>query len=98
MIAILIGSVSVSTPKASGDEPGGSKQLEMRDDSVQASGFNSPASDAESDSQLNENKEASSPQNLENYADIGLVGDNPPSYTPELLHQDTSELSNFSVS
>ncbi|XP_073141540.1 uncharacterized protein [Henckelia pumila] len=90
------GSVSVSNLEASGDEPGGSKQLEMRDDSVQSSGFNSPASDDVSDSQLTEKKEASSPQNLENYADIGLVGDNPPSYTPELLHQDTSELSNFS--
>ncbi|XP_073309868.1 uncharacterized protein [Primulina huaijiensis] len=90
------GSVSVSNPEASGDELGGSKQLEMGDDSVQASGFNSPASDAESDSQLTEKKEASSPQKLENYADIGLVGDNPPSYAAELLHQDTSELSNFS--
>ncbi|XP_073040149.1 uncharacterized protein [Primulina eburnea] len=90
-------SVSVSNPEASGDESGDSKQLEMKNDSVQASGFNFPAaSDAVSDSQLTEKKEASSPQNLENYADIGLVGDNLPPYVQELIHQDTSELSNFS--
>ncbi|KAI3455608.1 hypothetical protein Pfo_012271 [Paulownia fortunei] len=91
------GSVSVSAPESSGDELAGSKQLEMMDDSVRSSGSNSPASGAVSDHQLTEKKESSSPQNLDNYADVGLVRDDSPSYTPESLQQqDTSELPSFS--
>lgn len=71
----------------------------MMDDSVRSSGSNSPASDAVSDHQLTEKKESSSPQNLNDYADVGLVRGNSPSYTPESLQQqDTSELPSFSVS
>ncbi|KAK6148738.1 hypothetical protein DH2020_016263 [Rehmannia glutinosa] len=91
------GSVSVSSPESSGDEPAGGKQLEMMDDSVRGSGSNSPASGAVSDHQLTEKKEASGSQNLDNYADVGLVRDNSPSYTPESLQQqDTPELPSFS--
>ncbi|KAG8380134.1 hypothetical protein BUALT_Bualt07G0162000 [Buddleja alternifolia] len=90
-------SVSLSAPELSENEPAASKQLEMMDDSVRGSGSNSPDSGAVSDQQPTENKEASSPQNLENYADVGLVRDNSPSYTPESLQQqDTSELPSFS--
>ncbi|PIN24689.1 hypothetical protein CDL12_02571 [Handroanthus impetiginosus] len=91
------GSVSVSVPESSGDEPAGSKQLQLVDDSVRSSGSNSPASGAMSDHQLTEQKDSSSPQNLDNYADVGLVQDNSTSYTPESLQQqDTSELPSFS--
>ncbi|KAK6125030.1 hypothetical protein DH2020_041208 [Rehmannia glutinosa] len=89
--------VSVSSPESSGDEPAGGKQLEMMDDSVRSSGSNSPASGAVSDHQLTEKKESSGSQNLDNYADVGLVRDNSPSYTPESLQQqDTPELPSFS--
>ncbi|KAL3632956.1 hypothetical protein CASFOL_025940 [Castilleja foliolosa] len=93
------GSVSVSAPESSGDEQaGGSKQLEMIDDSVRSSGSNSPASGAVSNHQLTENKESSGPQNLDKYVDVGLVRDNSPSFTPESLQQqqDTPELTSFS--
>lgn len=70
----------------------------MVDDSVRSSGSNSPASDV-SDPQLTEKKESTSPQNLNDYADVGLLQGNSPSYTPESLQQqDTSELPSFSVS
>ncbi|GFP90599.1 hypothetical protein PHJA_001204000 [Phtheirospermum japonicum] len=93
------GSVSVSAPESSGDElAGGSKQLEMIDDSVRSSGSNSPALGAVSNHQLTETKESSGPQNLDNYVDVGLVRETSPSYTPESLQQqqDTSELASFS--
>ncbi|KAL3632056.1 hypothetical protein CASFOL_025040 [Castilleja foliolosa] len=93
------GSVSVSAQESSGDEQaGGSKQLEMIDDSVRSSESSSPASGAVSNDQLTEPKESSGPQNLDKYVDVGLVQDNSPSYTPESLQQkqDTSELANFS--
>ncbi|KAI3463234.1 hypothetical protein Pfo_019897 [Paulownia fortunei] len=90
------GSVSASAPESSGEEPAGSKQLEMMNETVRSSGSNSPALRAVSDEQA-ENKESSSPQNLDNYADVGLVRDNSPSYTPESLQQqDTSEWPSFS--
>lgn len=92
----LSGSASVSAAETSGDEPAASKQLEMVDDTVRSSGSNSPASDV-SDRQLTEQKESTSPQNLNDYADVGLLQGNSPSYTPESLQQqDTSELPSFS--
>lgn len=70
----------------------------MVDDTVRSSGSNSPASDI-SDLQLTEQKESTSPQNLNDYSDVGLLQGNSPSYTPESLQQqDTSELPSFSVS
>ncbi|KAL0415056.1 UNVERIFIED_CONTAM: hypothetical protein Slati_3337500 [Sesamum latifolium] len=91
------GSVSVSAPESSGDEPTGGKQLEMTDDSGRSSGSNSPDSSAVSDDQLTEKKETSSPQNLDNYGDVRLVQDSSPSYPPESLQQqDTAELPSLS--
>ncbi|KAL0441367.1 UNVERIFIED_CONTAM: hypothetical protein Sradi_0075600 [Sesamum radiatum] len=74
------GSVSVSAPESSGDEPTGGKQVEMTDDSGRSSGSNSPDSGAVSDDQMTEKKETSSPQNLDNYGDVRLVQDSSPSY------------------
>ncbi|KAL0319427.1 UNVERIFIED_CONTAM: hypothetical protein Sangu_2098900 [Sesamum angustifolium] len=51
------GSVSVSAPESSGDEPTGGKQVEMTDDSGRSSGSNSPDSGAVSDDQMTEKKE-----------------------------------------
>ncbi|KAL0354490.1 UNVERIFIED_CONTAM: GBF-interacting protein 1 [Sesamum radiatum] len=91
------GSVSVSAPESSGDEPTGGKQLEMTDDSGRSSGSNSPDSGAVSDDQLTEKKETSSPQNLDNYSDVRLAQDSSPSYPPESLQQqDTAELPSLS--
>ncbi|KAL8458664.1 hypothetical protein ACS0TY_036247 [Phlomoides rotata] len=90
------GSVTASGPESSGDEPASSKQLEIIDETVRSSDSNSP-SGALSDRQLTEKVESSSPQNLNEYADVGLVRGNDTSYTPESLHQqDTSELPSFS--
>lgn len=70
----------------------------MMNETVQSSGSNSYSSDAVSDEQT-EKKESSCPQSLENYADVGMVRDNSPSYTLESVQQqDTSELPSFSVS
>ncbi|KAL0341848.1 UNVERIFIED_CONTAM: hypothetical protein Scaly_1847400 [Sesamum calycinum] len=91
------GSVSVSAPESSGDEPAGGKQVEMTDDSGRSSGSNSPDSGAVSDDQMTEKKETSSPQNLDNYGDVRLVQDSSPSYPPESLQQqDTTELPSLS--
>ncbi|KAL1531043.1 GBF-interacting protein 1-like isoform X3 [Salvia divinorum] len=89
------GSVPVSAAEASGDEPVTTKQLEVTDDSVLSSESNSPASGDLS--HLTEKNDSSSPQNLNDYADVGLMPGNSPSYTPESLQQqDTSQLPSFS--
>lgn len=91
-------SLSVSAPESSCDDASGSKQVDLLEDQVRNSGSDSPPSAAASDHQLPD-KESSSPQNFDNYEDIGLVRDNSPSYTPsESQHQDPPELSGFSVS
>lgn len=69
----------------------------MMDGSARSSESNSPASGDLSD--RTEKKDSSSPQNLNDYADVGLMRGNSPSYTPESLQQhDTTELPSFSVS
>ncbi|KAH6790083.1 hypothetical protein C2S51_005089 [Perilla frutescens var. frutescens] len=91
------GSVAVSAAETSGDQPAASKHLEMMEDSARSSGSNSPASGHVSDRQLTEKNDSTSPQNLNDYADVGLVRGNSPSYTPESLQRhDTSELPSFS--
>ena len=74
--------------------------MDVVDGHVRNSGSNSPASGSAFEHQLADNKESSSPQNLDDYADIGLVQDNSPSYTlSESQHQqDPPELPSFSVS
>ncbi|XP_022853197.1 uncharacterized protein LOC111374710 isoform X4 [Olea europaea var. sylvestris] len=89
--------VSASVPEYSTEDPAGGKQLELMDGHIRNSGSNSPASVAMSDHQSSEQRESSSPENLDNYADVGLVRNNSPSYSPELLQtQDTSALPSFS--
>ncbi|XP_042052381.1 GBF-interacting protein 1-like isoform X2 [Salvia splendens] len=91
----LSGSVPVSSAEASGDEPVTTKESEVADDSVRSSESNSPVSGDLSD--LTEKNDSSSPQNLNDYADVGLMPGNSPSYTPESIQQqDTSELPSFS--
>lgn len=85
----MYGSASNVTPESSGDESFGSKQVELVDERVRISGSSSPASAAVSE-QLTERKESSSPRDLDNYVDVGLVRENSPSYTPSesQQHQD----------
>ncbi|GER53578.1 hypothetical protein STAS_31112 [Striga asiatica] len=90
-------SAPASAPESSGDEQaGGSKLLEVMDDSVRSSGSFSPALGGVPDHQLMENKESSGPQDMDNFADADLVRDSSLSYTPEALQQqDTPELPTF---
>ncbi|KAG2728715.1 hypothetical protein I3760_01G217500 [Carya illinoinensis] len=91
-------SLSVSAPESSGDDASGSRLAEAHDSQVRNSGSDSPASVVDSEHQLPDEKESSSPQNLDNYADIGLVRENSPSYAPSesQQHQDPPELPGFS--
>ncbi|KAL3511638.1 hypothetical protein ACH5RR_024355 [Cinchona calisaya] len=88
-----------SAPESSSSEPASNKPLDLMDDHARNSGSGSPVSVSVSDHQLNDKNEASSTQNLENYAHIGLVRDNSASYVPpeSQQQQDTSELPNFSA-
>lgn len=97
---ICDGSLLVSAPESSGEDVSGGKTAELLDDQVRNSGSDSPASGVAVEHQLSDKKESTSPQNLENYADIGLVRENSPSYAPSesQQHQDPPELPGFSVS
>lgn len=92
-------SLSVSAVEPSVDDACSSKPTELRDAQVRNSGADSPESIVASEHQLPDNKESSSPQNLDNYADIGLVQENSPSYGPSesQQHQDPPELPGFSA-
>ncbi|PHT48426.1 hypothetical protein CQW23_12634 [Capsicum baccatum] len=72
---------------------------DLTNDCVQNLGSTSPGSDVILDQKLTDNKESSSPENLGNYLDVGLVQDNSVSYTSPELHQqqDASNLSSFMV-
>ncbi|KAM1060180.1 hypothetical protein TB1_024126 [Malus domestica] len=91
-------SLSVSAPELCSDEASGIKPVDLLDHQVRSSGSESPVSGAVAEHQLPEKKETSSPQNLGNYADIGLVQDNSSSYAPsDSQQQDPSELQGFSA-
>ncbi|XP_059640093.1 uncharacterized protein LOC132282435 isoform X2 [Cornus florida] len=89
-------SLSKSAPESSSDETSGIKHVDSLDDQVRNSESISPASGAVSENQV---PESSSPQDLDNYEDIGLVRDNSPSYTPSESQQqrDHHELPSFSA-
>ncbi|KAM3200050.1 putative protein isoform X1 [Capsicum annuum] len=91
--------LSVLVSESSTDEPVGSKQLDVADDRVQNPVSTSPGSGVILDQKLADNRESSSPENLGNYPDVGLVQDNSASYTPPESHQqqDASNLSSFSA-
>ncbi|WCJ39459.1 hypothetical protein M5689_020446 [Euphorbia peplus] len=90
-------SLSASVPESSSDDSSVKKQVEPVDEQVRSSDSDSPASGVVSEHQLPE--KATSPPNLDNYADIGLVQDDSPSYTPpeSQQHQDPRELPSFSA-
>lgn len=87
-----LASLSVSSPDSSGDETSGSKQAELVDERVQSSGSISPELGTSSEQQSTDRLESSSPQNMENYTNIGLVRHSSPSQQ----HQGPSELPSFS--
>ncbi|KAJ7951543.1 GBF-interacting protein 1 [Quillaja saponaria] len=91
-------SSSTLDPESSGDVSG-SKNADLLDNQVRITGSDSPASSAASEHQMPDNKESSSLQNLDNYADIGLIRDNSPSYPPSESHQqyDPHDLPGFSA-
>ncbi|XVE51887.1 hypothetical protein DITRI_Ditri02bG0077000 [Diplodiscus trichospermus] len=91
-------SLSVSAPDTSSDGATGDKPVDILDDQHRNSGCDSPPSGTESEHQLHDNKDTSSPQNLERYADIGIVQDNNPSYAPSesQQQQEPPELPSFS--
>lgn len=92
-------SLSSSAPESRSDEASGTKSVDLLDDHVRNSGSDFPAPSAVPEHQLPEKKETSSPQSVDNYADIGLVRDNSPSFAPsDSQHQDPPELQGFTVS
>ncbi|XP_021902872.1 uncharacterized protein LOC110818342 isoform X2 [Carica papaya] len=92
-------SLSVSAPATSCDDSSGSKPADILDDQVRNGESDSPSSVSAPEQQLPDKKESSNPQSLENYADIGLVQDNSPSYAPaeSRQSQDPPELQSFSA-
>ncbi|XP_010261966.1 PREDICTED: GBF-interacting protein 1-like isoform X2 [Nelumbo nucifera] len=92
-------SASASALSASSEDASGSNQFDLLDDKVRNSESNSPASAVASENPLPEKRESSSPQNLENYADIGLArNDNPPFTSGEpQQQQDPPGLPSFSA-
>ncbi|KAJ7963232.1 GBF-interacting protein 1 [Quillaja saponaria] len=91
-------SSSAPTPESSGDVSG-SKKVNLFDNQGRSTDSDSPASSAASKYQMPDNQESSSPQNLDNYADIGLVQEKSPSYLPSESRQqhDPHELPGFSA-
>lgn len=92
--------MSVPALESSRGDISGSEQVDTLEDHVASSGSHSPASGAAAEHQLPEKRESPSPQNLDNYADIGMVHDNNQFYAPsESQHQqEATELPSFSVS
>ena len=90
----------MSSPDTSSDDAAGDKPIDILDDQLRNSGSDSPPSGTISEHQLHDKKDASSPQNLDSYADIGIVEDNSPSYAPSesQRQQEPPELPSFSVS
>ncbi|PNT55050.1 hypothetical protein POPTR_001G170700v4 [Populus trichocarpa] len=90
-------SLPASAPDSSSDDASGGKQIELLDDQARNYGSDSPAASLESEHPLPVN--SSSPPNLDNYADIGLVRNSSPSYAPSesQQQQDHPELPSFSA-
>nr|XP_011467415.1 PREDICTED: uncharacterized protein LOC101293990 isoform X2 [Fragaria vesca subsp. vesca] len=89
-------SLSTSAPESHSDEAS-TKPIDLLDDQVRNSGsdFSAPSAVPE---HLPEKRETSSPQSLDNYADIGLVRDNSPSFTPsDSQNQDPPEMQGFTA-
>ncbi|TKY64289.1 dentin sialophosphoprotein isoform X1 [Spatholobus suberectus] len=94
----LTASLTVPAPELSTDDVSGSKQVDLQDDHIRSSGSDSPASGAASEQQLPDIKDSSNTQNLDNYANIGLVRDSSPSYAPsESQQQDSHDMPGFAA-
>lgn len=73
--------------------------MDLQDDHIRSSESDSPASVVASEQQLPDNKDSSNTQNLDNYANIGLVRESSPSYAPsEPQQQDSHDMPGFAVS
>ncbi|XP_057977696.1 uncharacterized protein LOC131164487 isoform X3 [Malania oleifera] len=92
-------SLSASAPEPPSDDTSGSKQVDTLADQVRHSGSDSPASGPPCEPQLADKRDSLTTQNLDNYADIGLVRDNSPSYaaSDSQQQQDPPELPSFSA-
>ncbi|KAK8618699.1 hypothetical protein V6N13_132682 [Hibiscus sabdariffa] len=92
-------SLPVSSPDTSSDDTAAGKPINILDDQLGNSGSDSPPSGTASEHQLPDKKDAPSPQNLDSYADIGMVQDNSQSYAPSepQQQQDPPELPGFSA-
>lgn len=91
----------VPAPELSSDDVSGNTQVDMLDDEhIRNLVSNSPASGAAaSEQQLPDNKKSSSPQILDNYANIGLERDSSRPFVPsESQQQDSHDMPGFSVS
>lgn len=99
LLVFGLSSLSVA-PDTSSDDSAAGMPNNIIDDQLRNSGSNSPPSGTASEHQLPDKKDASSPQNLGSYADIGMVHDNGQSYAPSepQQQQDPPELPSFSVS
>lgn len=94
----LTASLTVPAPELSTDDVSGSKQVDLRDDHIRSSESDSPASVTASEQQLPDNKDSSNTQNLDNYANIGLVRESSPSYAPsEPQQQDSHDMPGFAA-
>ncbi|KAK8465028.1 hypothetical protein PHAVU_010G132600 [Phaseolus vulgaris] len=94
----LAASLAVPAPELSTDDVSGSKQVDLLDEHIRSSGSDSPVSGAPSEQQLPDNKDSSNTQNLDNYANIGLVRDSSPSYAPsEPQQQESHDMPGFAA-
>ncbi|XWS12121.1 hypothetical protein CRYUN_Cryun37aG0062900 [Craigia yunnanensis] len=83
---------------ATSDAAVSGKPIDILDDQLRNSESDSPPSGTSSEHQLPDKKDTSSSQNLDSYADIGMVQENSPSYAPSesQQQQDPPELPSFS--
>ncbi|KAF8388757.1 hypothetical protein HHK36_025437 [Tetracentron sinense] len=90
---------SVSIPAASSDDASGGDEVDLLDEQARNSRSDSPASAAASEHPVPNRKESSSPRHSENYADIGLVRNDSPLYSPlePQQQQDPPGLPSFSA-
>ncbi|XVF86867.1 hypothetical protein PTKIN_Ptkin18bG0076100 [Pterospermum kingtungense] len=93
-------SLSVSACDTSGDDAAGDRPIDILDDQNGNSRSDSPASGTASENELYDKKNTSTPQNLDSYANIGIVQDNNPSsyaLTESHKQKEASELPIFSA-
>lgn len=92
--------MSVSARDSSSDDAACERPIEILDDQSGNSRSDSPQSGTASENQLYDKRDTSAPQNLDSYADIGIVHENSSSYalSESQQQQEPPELPSFSVS